>query len=179
MIARALRAVASLLDPRPYLHLLRLIHYWNYSHVQPRRRARIGPGVALSPTVSFRNGERVEIGARSHIGEGCSLWAGDGSGRIVIGEDALFGPQVYVTASNYRFDPGEVVWRQPRVEQDVFIGAGVWIGANVIVLPGVTIGDGCIVAAGCVVNRDLPPNAVAAGVPARIVKMRDGSPVPA
>lgn len=132
----------------------------------------------MAPNVSFRNGERIQIGARAHIGEYCSLWAGDTTGRIVIGEDALFGPQVYVTASNYLFEPGTPVWRQPRVEKNVIIGAGVWLGARVTVLPGVTIGDGCVVAAGCVVTRDLPPDAVAAGVPARIVKMRDGSTVP-
>src|SRR5256885_17085806 len=103
---KAIRAIASLLDPRPYLHFFRLVHYWNYSHVVPRRKARIGPDVALAPNVSFRNGERIQIGARSHIGEQCSLWAGDASGRIVIGEDALFGPQVYVTAANYRYEPG-------------------------------------------------------------------------
>lgn len=133
----------------------------------------------LSPNVSFRNGERVEIGARSHIGEHCSLWAGDSHGRIVIGEDALFGPRVYITASNYRYDLGAPVWRQPRAEADVIIGRDVWLGARVIVLPGVTVGDGAIVAAGSVVTRDLPPGAVAVGVPARVVKMRDGGPAPA
>lgn len=156
---------------------MRLIHYWNYSHVTPRRQARIGAGVALAPNVSFRNGERIEIGARSHIGEHCSLWAGDSEGRIIVGEDALFGPGVYVTASNYGHEPGTPVMRQPRVEEDVVIGADVWLGAGAIVLPGVTIGDGCVLAAGCVVVRDLPPGAIAAGVPARVVKMRDGSPV--
>jgi acetyltransferase-like isoleucine patch superfamily enzyme len=178
MLTRVMRLVRSILDPRPYLHVFRLLHYWNYAHVAPRRKARIGRGVWLAPNVSFRNGERIEIGARAHIGEYCSLWAGDNHGRISVGEDALFGPRVYITASNYRYDPGTPVWRQARVEQDVVIGADVWLGVRVIVLPGVTIGDGAIVAAGSVVTRDLPPGAVAAGVPARILKMRDGSPVP-
>jgi acetyltransferase-like isoleucine patch superfamily enzyme len=179
MLTRFIRFVASILDPRTYVHVLRLLHYWNYAHVTPRRRARIGPGVALSPNVSFRNGERIEIGARARIGEHCSLWAGDNGGRIVIGEDALFAPRVYITAANYRYEAGSPVWRQPRVEEDVVIGADVWLGVSVIVLPGVTIGDGCVVAAGSVVTKDLPPGAVAAGVPARIVKMRDGGAVPA
>jgi acetyltransferase-like isoleucine patch superfamily enzyme len=133
----------------------------------------------MAPNTTFRYGERIEIGARSHIGENCSLWAGASHGRIVIGDDALFGPRVYITASNYLYEAGAPVWRQPRVEKDVVIGADVWLGAGVVVLPGVTIGDGCIVAAGCVVTRDLPPGAVAVGVPARIVKMRQGSDVPA
>lgn len=178
MLRRLVRAIASMLDPRPYLHFFRMVHYWNYSHVTPRRRARIGPGVALAPNVSFRNGERIEIGARAQIGEHCSLWAGDDDGRIVIGDHALFGPRVYITASNYRFDPGMPVWSQPHIEQDVMIGADVWLGTGVIVLPGVTIGDGSIIAAGAIVTRDLPPGAVAAGIPARVVKMRDGSEVP-
>ena len=132
----------------------------------------------LAPNVSFRNGERIEIGARSHIGEYCSLWAGDEGGRILIGEDALFGPLVYITASNYDYGSGSPVWRQPHIEEDVVIGADVWLGARVIVLPGVAVGDSCIVAAGSVVTRDLPPGAVAAGAPARILKMRDGGPAP-
>ena len=95
----------------------------------------------------------------------------------MIGEDALFGPQVYITASNYRYDAGSPVMHQERVEQDVEIGADVWLGAGVVVLPGVSIGAGSVVAAGAVVTRSLPPGSVAAGVPARVVKQREtGSP---
>lgn len=176
-MSRGWRMLFSVLDPRAYLHLFRLLHYWNYAHVTPRRRARIGQGVWLAPNVSFRNGERIEIGDRSHIGEQCSLWAGDSHGRIRIGEDALFGPRVYITASNYRYDTGAPVHAQPREENDVVIGTDVWLGARVIVLPGVTIGDGTIVAAGSVVTRDLPPAVVAAGIPARPRKRRDGRPL--
>jgi acetyltransferase-like isoleucine patch superfamily enzyme len=50
------------------------------------------------------------------------------------------------------------------------IGKNVWIGSNATILPGVTIGDGSIVAAGAVVTKDVPPNTVVGGVPARIIK---------
>lgn len=162
----------SILDPRVYLHALRLLHYWNYAHVTQRRKLKLGAQVELSPNVSLRNGERIEIGARSHIGEQCALWAGDQTGRIVIGADALFGPQVYITVANYRFDAGAPVMRQERSERDVVIGADVWLGARVTVLPGVTIGDGSIVAAGAVVTEDVPPGSIAAGVPARVIRAR-------
>jgi acetyltransferase-like isoleucine patch superfamily enzyme len=162
----------SVLDPRVYLHGLRVLHYWNYAHVAQRRKLALGPGVELSPNVSLRNGERIEIGARAHIGEYCALWAGDHTGRIVIGADALFGPQVYITAANYRYGDGSPVMAQKRDEEDVVIGSDVWLGARVTVLPGVTIGDGSIVAAGAVVTTDLPPGSVAGGVPARILKQR-------
>lgn len=177
MLKRAGRLLASLFDPRAYLHVFRLVHFWNYAHVSPLRKATIGSNVGMAPNVSLRNGERITIGSRARISEHCSLWAGDSVGRIEVGEDTLFGPGVYVTASNYDYGPDGPVWQKPRAERDVVIGANAWLGANVIVVPGVTIGDGCIVAAGSVVTRDLPPGAVAAGVPARVVKMRDGSAV--
>jgi acetyltransferase-like isoleucine patch superfamily enzyme len=168
----ARRFAASVLDARAWLHIARLVHFYNYSHVAPRRRARIGPGVAIAPDVSFRNGERISIGERSHIGSRCSIWAGDGHGRIDIGEDALFGPEVFITASNYRTAPGVPVMRQPREERDVVIGRDVWLGARVIVLPGVRVGDGAVIGAGSVVTRSVPENAIAVGVPARVVGSR-------
>ena len=65
----------SLLDPRVYAHVARLLHYWNYSHVAPRRAAAIGRGVLLAPTITMRNGERISIGAGSRLGSNCSLWS--------------------------------------------------------------------------------------------------------
>jgi acetyltransferase-like isoleucine patch superfamily enzyme len=169
---RLLRLITSTLDPRPWVNVLRLVNHYNYDHVAPRRRMRCGSDVQLSPTISLRNGERIEVGSRSRIGDDCALWAGDESGRIVIGEDCLFGPQVYITASNYRIDPGTPVYAQPKEERDVVIGDCCWLGARVLVLAGVTLGAGCVVGAGSVVTQSLPPNAIAVGVPARVVKVR-------
>jgi len=164
--------VGSVLDPRAWLHVLRLVHFYNYSHVGQLRRARIGPGAKIAPNVSLRSGERIEIGARAHVGAYCSLWAGDES-RIVLGEDALLGPEVYITASNYEIAPDRPVMTQPHREADVIIGRDVWLGARVVVLAGVTIGDGCVVGAGSVVTRSLPPYSIAVGAPARIVGRRE------
>ncbi len=164
--------VRSTLDPRAWLHVLRLVNHYNYTHVQQRRKVVMGPGVLFSPNVSITNGERVEIGARSHIGARCSLWAGDETGRIVIGADALFGPNVFLTASDYRYDLGSPVYDQPKREQDVVIGRDVWLGAGVIVVAGVTVGDGCVVGAGSIVTQSLPPGSIAVGAPARVVGVR-------
>jgi virginiamycin A acetyltransferase len=54
----------------------------------------------------------------------------------------------------------------------IVIGNDVWIGANAIILPGVAIGDGAVIGAGAVVSHDIPPYAIAAGVPARILQYR-------
>ena len=54
----------------------------------------------------------------------------------------------------------------------VCIGDDVWIGDRVLILPGVHIGNGCIIAAGAVVTKDVPDYAIAAGVPAQVIRMR-------
>ncbi len=173
MLVRIRRFLRSFLDPRAYLHLFRLVHYYNYSHVQPRRRLRLGAGAQLAPNVSLRNAERISIGIGVHIGERCSLWAGDSHGRIIIGPHALFGPEVYVTASNYAFSDRETpVMDQPRIERDVVVNGNTWIGRGAVILPGVTVGEGAIVAAGAVVSRDVAPWTVVGGVPARKLSTR-------
>jgi acetyltransferase-like isoleucine patch superfamily enzyme len=156
-----------------YLHVFRILHFYGYAHVRPRRRVTLGPGATLAPNVSLRNGERIIIGAGTQVGERVYLWAGDSSGRITIGEHCRFAPEVFVTASDYGMLPDEKIAYQPRNERDIVIGNDVWLGARVFVGAGVTIGDGCVVSANSVVSRSLPPNSIAVGNPARVVRRRE------
>jgi acetyltransferase-like isoleucine patch superfamily enzyme len=174
LVARIVRTVGSALDPRVYLHAFRILHYYSYSHVKEKRRMAIGAGTMMAPNVSIRNGDRISIGRGSHIGERCYLWAGDETGRIVIGDDVSLAPEVFITASDYQFTNGVRFRQQPRRERDVVIGSDVWLGARVIVTAGVKVGDGCIVGAGAVVTHDLPAGSIAVGVPARVVAERSG-----
>ncbi len=169
---RLLRLVASALDPRAWAHAVKLVNYYNYSHVAPLRKIALGPGAAISPNASFANPERISAGRGLRLGARATLWAGPGRGRIVIGDDVLFGPDVLVTAAGYRFNDGHPVTAQAMDEADVVIGSDVWLAARVVVLPGVTIGDGAVIGAGAVVSRDIPAMAIAAGIPARVVGQR-------
>ncbi len=169
---RGIAFAASMLDPGVWFHGFRILHYYGYAHVRERRKLRMGPGVRLAPNVSLANGQRISLGEGVRIGERCSLWAGDRQGRIFVGENALFGPEVYVTASNYVTDRPGPVFGQPTDERDVHIGARTWLGRGVVVLPGVSIGADTVVGAGSVVVHDLPAGVVAVGVPARVVKER-------
>ena len=81
-----------------------------------------------------------------------------------------------LTASDYGLAEGTPPAFQPKRERDIVVRDGVWIGANVVVTAGVTIGEGCIVGAGSVVTRDLPPNMICAGVPAKPRRPRPKSP---
>jgi len=81
----------------------------------------------------------------------------------------------YISTSQRTYSQGNIFdlpdywnsWPDPPV-----IGSDVWIGSHAVVLQGLTIGDGAVVAAGAVVTKDVPPYAIVAGVPARVVKFR-------
>lgn len=167
-------AIQRMADPRLLLHLAKVARFYSYAHVQPRRRITHGPGLRMSPLASLRNGERIVLGRDVHVGERCFLWAGDSSGRIVLGDQVLLAPEVFITASNYGVVHGVPVMDQPKREADVVIGSDVWLGARVVVLPGVTIGDGAVVGAASVVSRSLPAHCIAVGSPARVVGWREG-----
>jgi acetyltransferase-like isoleucine patch superfamily enzyme len=167
--------LATVFDPRSYFQLGRLLHYYSYSHARQRGRLTAGEGTRFAPNVSFRNAERIRIGRECHVGERSFLWAGDATGRIEMGDFVSLAPGVFITASDYQFQPGVPFRQQPKRERDVKIGNDVWLGAYVVVTAGVTIGNGCIVGAGAVVTRDLAPGSIAGGVPARVIGQRDRS----
>jgi acetyltransferase-like isoleucine patch superfamily enzyme len=106
------------------------------------------------------------------IGEG--TWIGaftmiDGSGGLTIGRgcDISSGAHIYTHSSARRCVSGR---QYPEVERrSVTIGDHVFIGANAVVSMGVNIGTGAVIGAGAVVTRDVPPHAIVAGVPARVI----------
>lgn len=169
---RVLRLLGSIIDPRNTAHLFKILNYYNYTHVTELRQVKRGKDVIVAPNVSFANGRNIEIGDRSRIGANVSLWAGPGQGRIIIGTDALFAPNVMLTAANYRFNDGSPVTNQAMDEGDIVVGRDVWFGCGVVVLPGVTVGNRAILAAGAIVTKDVPENAIVGGNPARIIGMR-------
>lgn len=121
----------------------------------------------------YFKGPGMEIGADTWIGQQCFFHS---AGGIRIGEAVGIGPGVRILTSTHT-DPGP---DRPIMEgairfAPVEIGDGTDLGVGAIILPGVTIGRGVQVGAGAVVADDLPDYAVAAGVPARVLRLRDGS----
>jgi acetyltransferase-like isoleucine patch superfamily enzyme len=91
---------------------------------------------------------------------------------IIIGEDCLFSLHQMVFAGNghsiFSHDNGK--WEKVPDEQTISIGNHVWVGYRCNIIGGADIGDGCIIGAGSTVNKRIPNNCIAAGIPAKIVK---------
>ncbi len=113
----------------------------------------------------------VEIGAKTVIGQECTISAYK---RVRIGEQCVIADRTMFID----FDHGVVEIERPIRQQGIYtreveVGSNVWIGYGACILRGVSVGDNSIVGTNSVVTKDVPANAVVAGVPARIVRMRD------
>ena len=112
----------------------------------------------------------TDCGLNTHVGKGVFINAGarfQDQGGIYIGDRALLGHNCVIATLNHDMDPAK---RANMVPAPVHIGADAWLGSNVTVLPGVTVGDGAVIAAGAVVTKDVEPNTVVGGVPAKLIK---------
>ena len=109
-------------------------------------------------------GKNITLGKHVFINSGCQF---QDQGGITIDDGALIGPNTVLATLNHGLAPSR---RHDLFPAPIHIGKNVWLGANVTVLGGVTIGDNAVVAAGAVVTNDIPPNTLAAGVPARVIR---------
>lgn len=113
---------------------------------------------------------RLQVGAFTFFGQGCHVNVLE---RVEIGAHCLLGPRCVIVDHNHGIAPDRRIDEQPCVAKPIRIGNDVWCGAGAVILAGVTIGAGAVVGAQSVVTRDVPPMAVAAGNPARVLRMRN------
>jgi acetyltransferase-like isoleucine patch superfamily enzyme len=113
-------------------------------------RVRIGEGSFLNLAVMVASVELVEIGSHCMFANGC-----------------------FVTDGNHRFDDPDVPvpWQGFATKGPTRVGDNTWCGANVVITSGVTVGERCVIGANSVVTEDIPPFSIAAGSPARVLRM--------
>jgi acetyltransferase-like isoleucine patch superfamily enzyme len=148
--------------------------------VGPRVKLEIGPDAELrlgrwswvghGTKIRVHEGV-VEIGAKTVLGQECTISAFQ---HISIGRECIVADRVMLID----FDHGVVEIERPvRLQgiykRDVRIGNNAWIGYGACILRGATVGDNCVIGTSTVVTRDVASNAVVAGAPARILRMRD------
>ncbi|MGX6509079.1 sugar O-acetyltransferase [Rhodococcus sp. SJ-2] len=126
----------------------------------------LGERVEIRPPLYVDYGYQITIGAGTFVNFGAVMLD---VGRITIGADMQIGPNVQLLTPTHPIDP-ELRRAKWESAEPITIEDNVWLGGGVIVGPDVTIGENTVVGAGAVVVKDLPPNVVAAGVPAAVVK---------
>jgi maltose O-acetyltransferase len=147
------------------------------SHAEPELRARllrellgeVGEGVVVRPPFRCDYGSYITIGAGTFVNYDCVMLD---VAPITIGVACQIATRVQLLTATHPLDPElrRLGWESGDA---IAIGDNVWLGGGAIVCPGVTIGDNTVVGAGSVVTRDLPPDVVAFGAPARVHRIVD------
>lgn len=134
-----------------------------------------GVGASVRPGVYVVACSKISIGNHVTLRPGTMLHADprEGGAGIRIEDDVLIGSSVHIYVDTHQYtDISCSILHQGFFEsKEVVIGSGAWIGANVVILPGVTIGKNSVVGAGAVVTKDVPEFTVAAGNPAKVIKV--------
>jgi UDP-2-acetamido-3-amino-2,3-dideoxy-glucuronate N-acetyltransferase len=132
---------------------------------------RIGESTRIGAFVEIQRGavigRRCKISSHSFICDGVTIEDG-----VFVGHGVMFTNDRFPRALT---DDGRLQTDADWELVPTRVGRGASIGSNATILPGVTIGEGALVGAGAVVTRDVPPYAVVAGVPARVVGSARGA----
>jgi acetyltransferase-like isoleucine patch superfamily enzyme len=141
--------------------------------VQLSGQISFGRGTVVKPYVVMVNhAGRITIGAHCAISSFNHISTGDED--LVIGDHVRIAPGVTILGADRNVKQrGALIVDQGRTHKATRIGGDVLIGAGVVILPGCTIGSGVVIGAGSVVNADIPPYAIVAGVPARVIGERE------
>jgi acetyltransferase-like isoleucine patch superfamily enzyme len=121
-------------------------------------------GCWLWPENTDYDGVRIHIGSRNYFNRNVMI---DACGFVHIGDENMFGPDVYITDSDHDIVPGIAPHELPMRKGAVRIGHRCWIGAKAVILKNVELGDGCVVGAGAVVTKSFDAGTVIAGIPAQ------------
>lgn len=160
----------------------------------PADLAAFGEGSVLEEDVLVFNADHVEIGAGVYVGHqailkgyhlnrlviGDGTWIGEqafihAAGGVSIGRNVGIGPGVRITSSRHAEDGRTVPILHAAIElAGVVVEDDADLGVASVILPGVRVGRGAQVGAGAVVTRDVPPYAIVAGVPAKVLRYRPG-----
>jgi len=134
----------------------------------------VGDGVFLGrgTILSCKDGD-ITLGDHTNLGFHCEIFSGS---SVVVGRHGLFAAQAYLVGGGHEFEAADIaVVDQPRTSRGITLGDNVWLGTGAKVLDGVRIGSDAVVGANAVVNADLPDGAVAAGVPAKVLRRREAA----
>ncbi|QEN85509.1 sugar O-acetyltransferase [Labrys sp. KNU-23] len=126
---------------------------------------KVDDSFVLIPPFYTTGGTDIRVGRNVFVNQNCTFYD---LGGLDIADDVMIGPNVSILTSSHPLEPSQR--RASVIAKPVAIERNVWIAGSVTIIGGVTIGENSVVAAGSVVTRDVPPNTLVAGNPARIIR---------
>ena len=126
---------------------------------------KVDDSFLLIPPFYATGGADIRVGRNVFVNQNCTFYD---LGGLDIADDVMIGPNVSIITSGHPLEPSRR--RAFTIAKPVFIERNAWIGAGATILGGVTVGENSVVAAGSVVTRNVPPNSLAGGNPARVIR---------
>lgn len=126
---------------------------------------KVDDSFVLAPPFYTTGGLDIRVGRNVFINQNCTFYD---LGGLDIGDDVMIGPNVSLITSSHPIEPSQR--RNGVIAKPIVIGKNVWIAAGATIIGGVTVGENSVVAAGSVVTRDVPPNTLVGGNPARVIR---------
>lgn len=151
-------------------HILRTLLQQGLLKIRFRGLAGVASDLKCHGPVVLLGREKITFGDRVSIAGFLHIW---GQGRVVIGNDVLIASHVATTSVSH--DPAATKFSAKNLLLPTKIRDNVWIGSHAFINAGVEIGSNSIVAAGAVLLSDVPPNSVAGGIPAKVLRHRENS----
>jgi acetyltransferase-like isoleucine patch superfamily enzyme len=127
--------------------------------------SKVHDSFSLIPPFYTTGGENIRVGCNVFINQNCTMYD---LGGIDIADDVMIGPNVSIITSSHPLEPSKR--RAFVIAKPIVIERNVWIAAGVTIIGGVRVGENSVVAAGSVVTRDVPPNTLVGGNPARVIR---------
>jgi len=119
----------------------------------------------LIPPFYTAGGDEIRVGRNVFVNQNCTFYD---LGGLDIGDDVMIGPNVSIITAGHPVEPAQR--RATTIGKPIVIERNVWIAAAATLIGGVTVGANSVVGAGSVVTRDVPPNTLVGGNPARVIR---------
>ncbi|VVE86156.1 transferase [Pandoraea bronchicola] len=126
---------------------------------------KVDDSFMLIPPFYTTGGVDISVGRNVFINQNCTFYD---LGGLDIADDVMIGPNVSIITTSHPIEPSQR--RNGVIAKPIVIERNVWIAAGVTIIGGVTVGENAVVAAGSVVTKDVPPNTLVGGNPARVIR---------
>ncbi len=130
---------------------------------------KVDESFLLIPPFYATGGDEIRVGRNVFVNQNCTFYD---LGGLDIADDVMIGPNVSIITSGHPLEPSQR--RTSTIGRPIVIEKNVWIAAGATIVGGVTVGQNSVVAAGSVVTKDVPPNSLVGGNPAKVIRSIDG-----